>query len=231
MGRRMANLSYGFRGQIDDLARMPEIAARALPWLRIDRSRIYALGSSMGGQETLLLVARHPGLLAGAAAMDSVTDLAKRYAELPAVACNKRCVKRFGERYGYLLQVNMRREVGGAPTDAPAAYAARSPIHFAWRIAFSGVPLQIWWSRKDRIVTDQNGQSGRLFRTLTTLNPEAPIVGYEGTWPHSTEMRAYTLLPVAVARFGLLSRTYAAHVAERQRAPMRLPVAMTAVSH
>ncbi len=58
---------------------MPDFATKALPWLRIDRSRIYALGSSMGGQETLLLVARHPDLLAGAAAMDSVTDLARRY--------------------------------------------------------------------------------------------------------------------------------------------------------
>jgi pimeloyl-ACP methyl ester carboxylesterase len=185
----------------------------------------------MGGQETLLLVARHPDLLAGAAAMDSVTDLSKRYAELPAVACNKRCVKRFGQPYGYVLQANMRREVGGAPSDAAAAYAARSPIHFARRIAYSGVPLQIWWSRNDRIVTDQRGQSGRLFRTLTKLNPEAPVVEYEGSWAHSTEMRADALLPVAVARFGLVSRTYAAHVAETQNAPMRLPAALTAASH
>ena len=64
--------------------RRPRADARArrsaaLPWLRIDRTRIYALGSSMGGQETLLLVARHPELLAGAAALDSVTDLARRY--------------------------------------------------------------------------------------------------------------------------------------------------------
>ena len=124
----------------------------------------------------------------------------------------------------------MRREVGGAPINATAAYAARSPIHFARRIAFSGVPLQIWWSRNDRIVTNQRGQSGLLFRTLTRLNPEAPIVGYEGGWAHSTEMHAEALLPVAVARFGLLSRTYAAHVADQQHAPMRLPAAMTATS-
>ena len=78
MGRRLAALSYGYEGQIDDLARMPDVASEALPWLRIDRSRIYALGTSMGGQETLLLVVRHPRLLAGAVAMDSVTDLARR---------------------------------------------------------------------------------------------------------------------------------------------------------
>ena len=231
MGRRMGNYSYGFKGQIDDLARMPELTMRALPWLHIDLSRIYALGSSMGGQETLLLVARHPGLLAGAAAMDSVTDLGKRYGELPSVACNKRCEQRFGQRYGYLLQAAMRQEVGGTPSASPAAYAARSAMHFARQIAFSGVPLQIWWSRNDRIVTNQRGQSGRLFRTLTRLNPEAPIVGYEGSWAHSTEMHAEALLPVAVARFGLVSQRYAATVAKSQHAPMRMPAAMTAASH
>src|SRR5262245_18359185 len=72
MGRRFGQFSYGYSGQIDDLARMPDIAAEELPWLRVDRSRVYALGTSMGGQETLLLVARHPRLLAGAVAMDSV---------------------------------------------------------------------------------------------------------------------------------------------------------------
>ena len=73
-GRRLTRYSWGWRGQIDDLARMPRIVERAVPGLRLDRSRIYAIGSSMGGQETLLLVARHPHLLAGAAALDSATE-------------------------------------------------------------------------------------------------------------------------------------------------------------
>ena len=42
--------SWGYRGQIDDLARMPSIAHGALPWLRIDPQRVYAVGGSMGGQ-------------------------------------------------------------------------------------------------------------------------------------------------------------------------------------
>jgi poly(3-hydroxybutyrate) depolymerase len=86
MGRRTRRFSYGYAGQLDDLARMPRIVTRMLPWVRFDRSRIYALGSSMGGQETALLVARHPGLLAGAAAMDSVTDLGRRFGQLPPAA-------------------------------------------------------------------------------------------------------------------------------------------------
>ena len=41
----------------------------------VDPHRIYAFGGSMGGQETLLLVALHPRLLAGAAAFDPATDM------------------------------------------------------------------------------------------------------------------------------------------------------------
>ena len=44
-------------------------------------------------------------------------------------------------------------------------------------------------------------------------------------------MHAEALLPVAVAGFGLVSRTYAHNVAKRQHAPMRMPAAMTPASH
>jgi poly(3-hydroxybutyrate) depolymerase len=192
MGRRTRRFSYGYAGQIDDLARMPEIASAALPWLRIDRSRIYALGSSMGGQETALLVARHPRLLAGAAAMDSVTDLARRYEQLPQIPG------------GADVQSVMRREVGSSPTAKARSYADRSALSHASAIAFSGVRLQIWWSYSDRIVFDQEHQSEALFRKLRALNPSARITGYAGHWQHSTEMRATSLLPIALAGFDLM---------------------------
>ena len=131
--------SYAFKGQIDDLARMPELATQALTWLRLDRERVYALGSSMGGQETLMLVARHPELLAGAAAMDSVTDLTRRYHQLPGVPCDAKCLKRWGKPYGLVLQAAMREEVGGAPSDSLKRYAARSASAYARTIASSGV--------------------------------------------------------------------------------------------
>ena len=78
-GRRLVLFSWGDPGQIADLARMPQLARRAFPWLRIERRRIYAVGESMGGQETLLLVAHHPRLLAGAAAFDAPTNMDLRY--------------------------------------------------------------------------------------------------------------------------------------------------------
>src|SRR5829696_7001084 len=89
-GRRLRLHSWGYAGQVADLARMPKIVSGALPWLRIDRGHVYAWGTSMGAQETLLLVARYPHLLAGAAAFDAVTDMARRYRDFPRVPCARR---------------------------------------------------------------------------------------------------------------------------------------------
>ena len=119
MGRRLPLHSWGWRGQIDDLARMPSILRAARPWLRIDPERVYAVGGSMGGQETLLLVGRHPRLLAGAVAFDSVTDFFRRYADFAVLG-----------RKGRALQALARIEVGGTPSTNPQAYRLRSPQHW-----------------------------------------------------------------------------------------------------
>src|SRR5881398_390606 len=39
-GRRFERFSWGYPGQIEDLARMPRIVKAAVPWLRIDPSRV-----------------------------------------------------------------------------------------------------------------------------------------------------------------------------------------------
>src|SRR5205814_2120656 len=59
-GRRLRWFSWGAPGEIADLARMPAIARAA--GVNVDQHRIYAFGGSMGGLETLLLVARQPHL-------------------------------------------------------------------------------------------------------------------------------------------------------------------------
>ena len=40
-----------------------------------------------------------------------------------------------------------RAEIGGTPHNAKRAYAHRSPMAYARRIARSGVPVQLWWSQ------------------------------------------------------------------------------------
>ncbi|MGZ4316614.1 MAG: alpha/beta hydrolase family protein [Gaiellaceae bacterium] len=191
-GRKLTLFSWGDPGEIRDLARMPQIAEHALPWLHIDRHRVYAFGGSMGGQETLLLVARFPRLLAGAAGFDAPTNMAARYRAFDRLP------------YGDGLQSLARREIGGTPATNPGGYAIRSPLDWARKIAFAGVPLQIWWSRRDRIVCDQEHESGLLYRDVRRLNPVAPVSEFVGTWAHTTEMAAHGYLPYALSRFGLL---------------------------
>jgi pimeloyl-ACP methyl ester carboxylesterase len=191
-GRRLELYSWGDPGQISDLARMPAVLHRKLPWLRIERSRIYAYGGSMGGQEVLLLAARDPRLLAGVAAFDAPTNLAVRYRDFTLL--------RRGRRLRRLIRV----EVGGTPAAVPRAYAVRSPLDLARRLADSGVPLQVWWSRKDRIVVDERAQSGLLCREIRELNPRAPLREFVGDWRHTRELRWNRRLPQSLRLFGLL---------------------------
>jgi poly(3-hydroxybutyrate) depolymerase len=190
-GRKLELYSWGYRRQIDDLVRMPAIVRETLPWFRIVRDRVYAVGGSMGGQETLLLVARRPDWLAGAAAFDSPTDMARRYHDFPLIP------------NGAALQELAREEVGGTPETNPVGYALRSPLAWARKIAFSWKPLQIWWSTQDQIVVDQAAQSGALYERIKQLNPKAPVSSVVGTWLHSQEMTAATRLPEALAALGL----------------------------
>jgi poly(3-hydroxybutyrate) depolymerase len=192
MGRRLPLHSWGFRGQSDDLARMRPIVLDKLPWLRIDERRIYAVGGSMGGQETLLLLGRHPRLLAGAAAFDSVTNFYRRYSDFGHLSNGRR------------LQALARVEVGGTPRTNPNGYVLRSPIHWVEQVAESGVPLQIWWSTADQIVVGQVHQSAHFYERVKRLRPHAPIEAVIGSWRHSAEMRADTQLPKAVRWLGLL---------------------------
>jgi hypothetical protein len=109
--------------------------------------------------------------------------------------------------FGDSLQRLAQREFGGTPAADPKAYELRSPLDWARRIAFSGVPLQIWWSTRDRIVSDGQQESGRLYRDIKRLNPEAPVTQYVGRWAHTTEMKRHGYLQFALAQFGLAPTT------------------------
>ena len=191
MGRRLPLHSWGWRGQIADLARMPSIAHATLPWLRVDTNRVYAVGGSMGGHETLLLLGRYPRLLAGAVAFDSVTNFYRRYSDFGLVPRTRG------------LQALARIEVGGTPKTNPQGYVLRSPSHWAPQIAASGVPLQLWWSDADRIVIEQERQTGAFFRELKQLRPRGRVEAVQGSWSHSFETYERLQLPDAVEWLGL----------------------------
>jgi pimeloyl-ACP methyl ester carboxylesterase len=189
-GRRLRFYSWGDPGQIDDLARMPSIVRHY--GVNVDPKRIYAFGGSMGGQETLLLLARFPHLLAGAAAFDPATDMSLRYRDFALL------------RGGRKLRRLAREEVGGTPRSDPRAYVVRSPDHYVEQIAWAEVPLQLYWSRRDRIITDQREETGALADEIRDRNPRAPLWDFDGDWAHTAEMQPDRRLPRALARFHLL---------------------------
>jgi hypothetical protein len=107
-----------------------------------------------------------------------------------------------------VLQRAARLEVGGPPAKVPMAWANRSPMHFVREIAKSGVPLELWWSKKDRVVRDQARQSGAFFDRMRALEPDAPVEAFVGYWRHSHEQSAAEKLPFALAQLGLLPDRY-----------------------
>lgn len=191
-GRKLGLYSWGYPGQIDDLARMPALLRTAFPWLTLDPRRVYAIGSSMGGQEVLLLAARKDLHLAGVVAFDPVTNMAARYRLWPVTPGEQR------------LPARARVEFGGTPAEVPAAYAARSPDAYLRAIVRSRVPIQLWWSHRDRVVTDQAQETGAFYRRLIRAAPNAPVQEIVGYWQHAHEMHVQTQLPAALACFGLV---------------------------
>ena len=193
-GRRLHWYSWGAPGQIADLARMPAVARAH--GVNVDPHRVYAFGGSMGGMETLLLVARYPRLLAGAAAFDPATDMARRYRDFASLP------------QGRHLQRLARREIGGTPAQVPHAYALRSPDHYARAIASSRVPLQLYWSSRDRVIRDQYLETNALADEILDDQPGDRLWDFHGQWDHTAEMRWNRRLPKALERFGLLPPTH-----------------------
>ena len=177
-GRTTLHYAWGDPGTIRDLARLPGIVAHALPGL-VRAGNVYAVGDSMGGQEVLLLMAARPRLLRGAVAMDPTTDLSMRYGQLAQMPNGLRD-----------WQPLMRLEVGGTPSQVPRAYAARSPIVHVRAIASSGVPLEVWWSQRDRAVPTKPGTQAQGFITeLAEARPRAIVCERMGWWPHGWPWR------------------------------------------
>jgi pimeloyl-ACP methyl ester carboxylesterase len=201
-GRRLPLYSWGYGGQIADLARMPQIVQRALPWLRIAPDRIYAVGASMGGQEALLLTAEYPSLLKGTAVFDAPTDLALQYRLFLRLRCGAVCRRQWKEPIGLGLQRLARLEVGGSPSQVPAAYAERSPVHDLGELARAGVPLGLWWSVRDRLVPA--GRQEAFLDALVARSPHLRTNHVVGAWPHVLAMRLN--LPAALRWLGLAPR-------------------------
>src|SRR5205823_8762307 len=101
------------------------------------------------------------------------------YRDLARHTCNRSCAGRWRDAIGSGLQRLARLEIGGDPTTHPRAYAQRSPLSYARSIASSGVQLQLWWSKADRVVQARD-QSVPLVRALRRLNPSMSLQTFVG---------------------------------------------------
>ena len=190
-GRRLHWYSWGAPGQIADLARMPAIARACR--VNVDRRRIYAFGGSMGGQETLLLLARHPHLLAGAAAFDPATDMARRYRDFAALPHGRRAAGACPRARSAERRRRYRRRTR---CEAPTTTRRRS--------RGSGVPLQLYWSPATASSVTSVLETNELAIAIDRDDEHERLWDFEGDWSHTAEMRWNRRLPRALARFGLL---------------------------
>jgi len=223
--------TYGYPREIADLARMPKIVEETLPWVRVDFERIYVLGSSMGGQETLLLAARFPhaleggtGRLAGAAAFDSVCDLATQCGYLTRTAATAGTAALMLEEVGsrpndlggfdqaavfYDRKTKTHTTIGQLVRDLPhdqAQWDERSPLTYTAQLGALNFPLALYWSRKDTVVGNQATEhTGKLYNAIEAANPEAAVAQVVGDWMHSAEFFPRGRLGEALRNFGLIT--------------------------
>lgn len=163
--------SYGAPGQIADQLRVPDLVRAALPGAAIDYRHVVLVGQSMGGMEALLAADADPHRWQAVVALDAPTDLAAHYLQVEAAGGADRKSKA------------MRLECGGAPDQAEACYAARSPIDHLDRFGRSQVPLVMWWSRADPIAGSLD-QSPAYVRALRARYPNHPMTLRVGGWAH-----------------------------------------------
>ena len=222
--------TYGNVGHVHDLARMPQIVEATLPWLELELTKIYVLGSSMGGQETLLLAARYSkalagghGRLAGAGAFDAPCDLAVQCGYLthhrPDVAADMieevgaqpASVHGWNLEAGYFNRKARRQEtIGSLLAQLPkrqAAWNERSALRFARTLARLPFPLRLYWSTEDVVVGNQErDQTGKLYAAIEKLAPRANVTPIRGQWAHSHEFFPGKQLGAALTAFGLISQ-------------------------
>src|SRR5438046_1932091 len=77
-------------------------------------------------------------------------------------------------------------------------------LHLSCRYSW-GAPLQIWWTRSDRVIVDSQLHSGLLVRRIRKLNPRAPLTVVVGTWRHTAVLRWDRSLPAMLVGLGLIT--------------------------
>lgn len=170
---REALCSLAGAEQIDDMAYLIDAVEQF--GYRVDRSRVYACGLSMGGQEALVFAGRHPDKVTAIVAFNPIVDLAAWHEEL--------ATSEIAQIREYDTARRIANEVGGTPGQVPEAYRQRSAFGYLDNLA--QVPCLIFWSEHDLIVPRQvTHHTLPLYRQLKEINPNAPCAEYNHTKMH-----------------------------------------------
>jgi len=172
--RRIELCSLASPEQIDDMVFLVDhLAAEGYP---VDRSRVYACGLSMGGQEALVAAGRNPDRFAAVVAFNPIVDLAAWQQDLAISPVEE--IREFGTAQKIV------DEVDGLPEEVPEDYAARSAITYAKQLAH--VPILLYWTAHDLVVPHQlERHSYRLYQAIKDRSRTAPIAEYEHTASHA----------------------------------------------
>lgn len=165
-GNSTRAFSYGAPGQIADLAAAPRLIAGRLPGMKLDASKLYLVGSSMGGTEALLVGLRYPGAYRETVGLDPITDLGFRFNSLPLVRRNQ-----------------LEAECGGPPTVMGACYVARSPMAYVGTRARAAAVLNVWYSTTDP-VSGAPQQTPKFLTAERPLTQPGRLLVRVGTWGH-----------------------------------------------
>jgi hypothetical protein len=109
----------------------------------------------------------------------------------------------------YDTKLGRQLTIGELLHDLPAGQAAwdeRSPLAHAAQLAALPFPLRLYWSTKDIVVGNQEtDQSGKLYKRITSLNPDSAVDAIRGQWAHSAEFMPKRQLGEALRAFRLSS--------------------------
>jgi dipeptidyl aminopeptidase/acylaminoacyl peptidase len=131
---------------------------------RVDRSRVYLVGISMGGLTAALTLENFPRRFAAGALLMGLFDLDEWYQE----------VLQPGSPYGKRIAPDIVKECGGIPQQVPQEYARRSALGNAARLA--RIPLFIAHGRQDQTVPPI--QAEHLVQAIMKARPDDIYVSW-----------------------------------------------------
>jgi len=139
-GLQLEGVSLAWKGHLDAVWSVADSLRE-----EFGLASIGAGGLSMGGLEALVFAGQHPDSVAAAWAANSVVDLAQWCRDLAGPDAPEG---------GPGLAELIGTEVGGAPDDLHAEYAARSPFNYLDGLA--QVRVRIAWSPVDAVIPHQD---------------------------------------------------------------------------